>query len=514
MDINPFRKQAGRTSIATICLTAVITLLIAGSASWYAGYLGPRGNTGGGGTIQPEDKTLYTCGMHPQIVKDKPGNCPICGMKLVPKRKDRPSEKPPDEREIAYWRAPMNPNEIYEKPGKSAMGMDLIPVYEDELAGGVNISIDPVVELNMGIRTAEVKRGTLTHTIRTYGQITYDETRMTRVNLKFSGWLEKLHVDFTGEIIEKNQPLFDIYSPELITAQQDLIEAFRNYQARDSETNKQVLDSVRRRLGYYDIAETEISEIEKSGAIRQALTIRSPFSGVVTQKNAFEGAYVESGTTVYEIADLSKVWVEAYIYEYELAAVQKGLSVEMTLPYLPGKQYSGTVSYVYPYLQRKTRDVVVRLEFDNPELELKPDMYADVKIRTSMGDTGIKVPSRSVLRTGERNLVFIRRAPGEFTPREVTLGMPLDGGMVQVLNGVAPGETVVTSGQFLLDSESKLNESVQKMTPPESEKNSEAKDETTEENFFDELEGTEKWSKKSLTGPLATNSWSSWRRFL
>jgi len=300
-------------------------------------------------------------------------------------------------------------------------------------------------------------------------------------------------VDFTGEMVEKGQSLFDIYSPELITAQQDLIEAFRNYQERPTSTNKKVLDSVRRRLGYYDIAETEISEIEKSGAIRQDLTIRSPYSGVVTQKNAFEGAYVESGTTVYEIADLSKVWVEAHIYEYELAAVQKGQSVEMTLPYLPGKHYSGTVSYVYPYLQRKTRDVVVRLEFDNPELELKPDMYADVKIRTSMGETGIKVPARSVIRTGERNLVFIRRAPGEFTPREVDLGMPLDGGMVQVLKGVAPGETVVTSGQFLLDSESKLNESVQKMTPPEEEKASKTEGESEDEtDFFEELEGSEK----------------------
>ena len=493
MNINQFHNQTGRTSIFTIVLTAVMTLLIAGAAAWYAGYLRPPGKTVATDmTMQAEDDTLYTCGMHPQIIQEEPGNCPICGMKLVPKRKDKSAEKRSGEQEIAYWRAPMNPQETYDEPGKSAMGMDLVPVYEDELVGGVNISIDPVVELNMGIRTAEVKRGALTHTIRTYGHITYDETRMTRINLKFSGWLEKLHVDFTGEIVEKDQPLFDIYSPELITAQQDLIEAFRNYQERPTTTNKKVLDSVRRRLGYYDIAETEISEIEKSGAIRQALTIRSPFSGVVTQKIAFEGAYVESGTTVYEIADLSKVWVEAHIYEYELAAVQKGQSVEMTLPYLPGKNYSGTVSYVYPYLQRKTRDVVVRLEFDNPELELKPDMYADVKIRTQVDQTGIKIPARSVIRTGERNLVFIRRAPGEFTPREVTLGMPLDGGMVQVLKGVAPGETVVTSGQFLLDSESKLNESVQKMTPPESKKDTASKDETAEENFFDELEGTEK----------------------
>lgn len=499
MNNYPYHSQSGRFPILAIFLTAIFTLVIAGSAAWYAGYLGPSEKTVKSDmTVPAEDETLYTCGMHPQIVQEEPGNCPICGMKLVPKEKDKSDEESSGEessgeREIAYWRAPMNPDETYDEPGKSAMGMDLIPVYEDELVGGVNISIDPVVELNMGIRTAEVKRGTLTHTIRTYGHITYDETRRTRINLKFSGWLEKLHVDFTGEIIEKNQPLFDIYSPELITAQQDLIEAFRNYQARDNETNKQVLDSVRRRLSYYDIADTEISEIEKSGAIRQTLTIRSPFSGVVTQKNAFEGAYVESGTTVYEIADLSKVWVEAHIYEYELAAVQKGQSVEMTLPYLPGKQYSGTVSYVYPYLQRKTRDVVARVEFDNPELELKPNMYADVKIRTRVDQTGIKIPARSVIRTGERNLVFIRRAPGQFTPREVTLGMPLlDGGMVQVLNGVAPGETVVTSGQFLLNSESKLNESVQKMTPPETEKDTESKDETVEENFFDELEGSDK----------------------
>jgi Cu(I)/Ag(I) efflux system membrane fusion protein/cobalt-zinc-cadmium efflux system membrane fusion protein len=495
MNIDQFHKQAGRVLIPTIVLTVVITLLIAGTAAWYAGYLGPREKAGGDMTMQAEDETLYTCGMHPQIIQEEPGNCPICGMKLVPKKKDKGGEKTSGEREIAYWRAPMNPNEIYDEPGKSAMGMDLIPVYEDELVGGVNISIDPVVELNMGIRTTEVKRGPLTHTIRTYGHITYDETRMTRINLKFSGWLEKLHVDFTGEMVQKGQPLFDIYSPELITAQQDLIEASRNYRARPTDTSKKVLDSVRRRLSYFDIGEGEISEIEKSGAVRQAVTIRSPFSGVVMKKDAFEGTYVASGTTVYEIADLSRVWVEAHIYEYELAAVQKGQPVDMTLPYLPGKHYSGRVSYVYPYLQRQTRDVVVRLEFDNPDLELKPDMYADVKIRTSVGETGIKIPARSVIRTGERNIVFIRRAPGEFTPREVTLGMPLDGGMVRVLKGVAPGETIVTSGQFMLDSESKLNESVQKLTPPDAEntsKTTEKTDESVETEFFEELENDNK----------------------
>jgi Cu(I)/Ag(I) efflux system membrane fusion protein/cobalt-zinc-cadmium efflux system membrane fusion protein len=424
--------------------------------------------------------------MHPQIIQEEPGDCPICGMDLVVKRTSREGQTSSKEREIAYWRAPMDPNEIYDSPGKSAMGMDLVPVYEDELVGGVNISIDPVTEQNMGIRTATVERGPLSHTIRTYGHLTYDETRISRINLKYNGWIEDLSADFTGQAVKRGEPLFTIYSPELVTAQQDLLEAFRNHRDRPGETNRKVLEAVRKRLSYYDIADAEIRAIEKSGELRQALTIRSPVSGVIIEKEAIEGDYIPAGKTVYKIADLSRIWVEAHIYEFELARVRAGLPVTMTLPYLPSKTYSGEVAYIYPYLQRKTRDVVLRLEFDNPDMELKPDMYADIRILTGEDETGIRIPSRAVLRSGERNIAFVVREPGKFTPREVRLGMPLDDGMVEVLSGLAPGETIVTSGQFLLDSESKLKEAVAKMVPPEPGRGK--GEERDDEGFFDELE--------------------------
>ncbi|MCF8029245.1 MAG: efflux RND transporter periplasmic adaptor subunit [Desulfobacteraceae bacterium] len=488
MTTHKAHTQSGRIPILTIFLTAVLTLAIAGSAAWYAGLLSPAGQEQQ--EAEQDEDILYTCSMHPQVVQDEPGDCPICGMELVPKDKEEEDVSEKGEREVAYWRAPMNPDEIYDEPGKSAMGMDLEPVYEDELVGGVNISIDPVMEQNMGIRTATVKKGSLEHTIRTYGHVTYDETKKARVNLKFSGWIEKLYVDFTGARVKKREPMFEFYSPDLITAQQDLLEAHRNYSRRPDDTNKRVLESVKSRLRYYEIAESEIEEILEQGQVKHALTIRSPYTGVVTEKNAQEGDFVKSGATIYQIADLSSVWVEAHIYEYELARVEKGQQAEMTLPYLPGEKYTGQVAYIYPYLQRKTRDVVVLLEFANPDMFLKPDMYGDVRIGTGEGETGIHVPRSAVLRSGERDVVFVRRGAGKYSPREVKLGMPLDNDRMQILEGLAPGEQVVTSGQFMLDSESKLREASQKMTEREdlAEKDAASEENGPEDDFFDDME--------------------------
>jgi len=467
-----------------VFLTAIITLALTVGAGYFLGYHNPHGPTSQTGDTENlfeevTETTLYTCGMHPWIITEEPGTCPICGMNLTPKRDEGTSgEDEKGERKIAYWRAPMNPTEIYDKPGKSAMGMDLVPVYEDEIIGGVEIKIDPVTQQNMGIRTATVEKGPLVHTIRTYGHITYDETRTAQVSLKFNGWIEKLHVDFTGQLIEKDQPLFEVYSPQLLAAQEEYLIAYRTRRSKD------MLASARRRLRYFDIAESEIRAVEKSGTVKKALTIRSPFTGVVTHKNAVEGGFVKAGTTVYRIADLSRVWVEAHIYEYELSQVSPGQDAEMRLPYLPGKVYSGKVAYIYPYLQKKTRDVVIRLEFENPNLELKPDMYADVYIKTAAEGEGILIPSEAVIRSGERNVVFVTRENGKFTPRQVSLGMTLDRGNILILTGLAPGETVVTSGQFLLDSESKLKEAVQKMLEAKKGKPKETK----EDDFFGDME--------------------------
>ena len=221
-------------SFLGIIITVLATLVLFGSTAYFLGYLGPRvirTDMTEESMISHEehDKTsLWTCGMHPFVITEEPGNCPICGMKLIPKRDTNESAEEKGEKQIAYWRAPMNPTEIYDKPGKSAMGMDLVPVYEEELVGGVEIKIDPVTQQNMGVRTALAEKGPLVHTIRTYGHITYDETRMSEISPKFNGWIEKLYVDFTGQQVEKGQPLFSIYSPELLSAQEEYLSAYRN----------------------------------------------------------------------------------------------------------------------------------------------------------------------------------------------------------------------------------------------------------------------------------------------
>ena len=390
------------------------------------------------------------------------------------------------ERKILYWRAPMNPTEIYDKPGKSAMGMDLVPVYEDEVSGGGDIAIDPVIQQDMGVRTAKVTRGILSRTIRAYGHITYDETRLADVNLKFSGWVETLQADYTGKSVEKGEPLFALYSPELIAVGEEYLAALKNVRRLSPESSSSTfMASARQRLEYFDVPESEINRIADTGKIEKTITIRSPFKGVVIEKHAELGSHIQSGDTIYRIADLSRVWVEAHIYEYEIPWVTVGQEAVMTLPSQPGKSYTGKVSFIYPYLQAKTRDVVVRIEVENPALALKPDMYADVKISVGGNAEGTIIPSEAVIRSGERNVVFVARENNKFTPRDVTLGLPLDGRMVQVLTGLAPGETIVTSAQFMLDSESTLREAVQKML--EAKKTKEVKPAPSADDFFKDM---------------------------
>jgi Cu(I)/Ag(I) efflux system membrane fusion protein/cobalt-zinc-cadmium efflux system membrane fusion protein len=440
--------QPAASPFKVAAISVLVTLLLAGGGAYFLGYLGPRDSH------------------DPGPVKESAG----VG----------------SERKIAYWRAPMNPTEIYDKPGKSAMGMDLVPVYEDELVGGVAIRVDPVIQQNMGIRTAVAKQEPLVFTIRTYGHITSDETRTTQINSKTNGWIERLYIDFTGKRVVKGEPLYEIYSPELLAAQEEYLVAYLNMKKLTGRDNQGLLASARRRLENYDIAPGEIDFIETAGNVKKTLMVRSPFDGFVIQRQAEKGGYVKAGTMLFRIADLSRIWVEAHIYEYEFSWVAEGQEAEITLPYQPGRVFSGRVSYVYPYLQPETRDVVVRLEFENPDLALKPDMYVDVRIKSSFGRQGLVIPSEAVLRSGERNVVFVTRPGNKFTPRDVTLGLPVDGGKIQILTGLAAGETVVTSGQFLLDSESKLKEAVQKMLEAKREKIREVDEE--EEDFFEDME--------------------------
>jgi len=478
-------------------ITVIVTALISGAAVYF--WLTMSGPISGStsvdqGTAQTESpdaakerKIIYwKAPMDPTEIYDEPGKSKM-GMDLVPVYEDEVSDTgDTGERIIVYWKAPMDPTEIYDQPGKSKMGMDLVPVYEDELVGGVDIKINPVVEQNMGLKVSSVTNDTLNHTIKTYGHVTFDETRTGTVSQKAGGWIEKLHADYTGYNVDKGQPLYEIYSPSLVAAQEEYLSAFNNYRRSKIPLNKELLASAKKRLQYYDIAPQEIALIEKTGSVKKTLGVRSPYTGVVVSKNVTEGDYVKTGASLFKIADLSSVWVEAHIFEYEQNLVYVGQNVEMELSYSPGKKYVGKVSYIFPYLQSKTRDVIIRVSFDNPNGELKPDMFAQIRIRTENNKKGLSIPAQAVIHSGDEQIVFVAKGGGKFTPRQVTTGMFLEGGRVQVLSGLVAGENVVVSGQFLLDSESKLKEAIQKMIESKSKGPAKAGN-TTEDNSSDDF---------------------------
>ncbi|MGA4644018.1 efflux RND transporter periplasmic adaptor subunit [Limisphaera sp. 4302-co] len=450
-------------------LLAIIVLLVGAALGGY--YLGTRS---GPGTARAETagraegKTLYTCGMHPQVIQDRPGNCPICGMKLTPIRKTAPTGTTgaKGERKIKYWRAPMDPTYISDKPGKSPMGIDLIPVYEDEEPGGSTIVIDPVTIQNMGIRTTVVTNGPLRRTIRTVGIIEHDETSLADVTVKFRGWIEKLYVDYTGAQVHKGDPLFEIYSPELYSAQIEYLLALEGLSTRDPG-REALRQTARLKLEYWDISEEQIAELERTRKPRKTLRVVAPIDGFVREKNVVEGEMVQPGQRLYRLADLSIVWVHAQVYEQDLPFIELGQEALMTLSYLPDRKFRGRVTYIYPNLDEKTRTLRVRMEFHNPGFFLKPGMYARVELTRELDPVALLVPESAVLRSGTRNTVFVALGGGRFEPRQVRLGPRAEDDMVQVFSGLLPGERVVVSGQFMLDSESQLREALQKMLEPE-----------------------------------------------
>jgi Cu(I)/Ag(I) efflux system membrane fusion protein/cobalt-zinc-cadmium efflux system membrane fusion protein len=372
-------------------------------------------------------------------------------------------------KKIKYWVAPMDPTYIRDEPGQSPMGMDLVPVYEEE--GGEKeptstIRIDPVTRQNMGVRLGRVERRQLAKTIRTFGTITYDETGLYSVNTKFNGWIETLYVDFLGEPVEKGQPLFDIYSPDLLSAQQEYLIAVQQQNGRKTKApkgNDRLFDASRTRLAYWDLTDEQIAQLETAGEIQKTITIYSPASGVVIKKNALKGHYVKAGEHQYEIADLSTVWVDVDIYEYELPWVHKGMSAEMDLAYIPGKRYQGEVLFIYPFMDPKTRTARLRLSFPNPDNTLKPGMYANVTLQSALPEKRLVVPQEAVIDSGVRQRVFVSRGKGKFEAREVTVGVEGNDYLFEVIDGLAEGEEIVVSGQFMLDSESRLKEAIAKM---------------------------------------------------
>ena len=374
---------------------------------------------------------------------------------------------------IKYWVAPMDPTYIRNEPGKSPMGMDLVPVFEEkdgEKLPASTIRIDPVTLQNMGVRTAPVRRESLSKSFRTLGTITYDERRIYAVNLKFDGWLEHLYVNYVGESVTRGQKLFEIYSPDLVTAQEEYLLAVRQMATLGDSpyasirTNAEsLLKASRQRLKYWDMSDRQIRDLEKTGEVRKNLTVYSPASGIIIKKEAFEGHFAKAGMHQYEIADLSTVWVDVEVYEYELPFIQVGMDATMELSYLPGKKYVGKVLFIYPFLTQKTRTAKLRLAFENPDGLLKPDMYANVFLDSTVDSNALVIPQEAVIDSGVRKLVFLSQGGGKFEPRDVELGIEGENNTFQVLAGLQEGDLVVTSAQFMFDSESRLREAIQKM---------------------------------------------------
>lgn len=392
-----------------------------------------------------------------------------------------PSSLPKSNEHIAdnkplFYRHPMNPDVTSPVPAKDNMGMDYIAVYAEdtshkkEVSG--TVSIDKDIVQTIGVRSAIARKETLTHIIRTVGRVAYDEEKLIRLHPKTEGWIEKMRVDKTGEWVNKNDDLLSIYSPQLVASQQEYILALNNLKALENSPFKDIrtgaeelLKSSLERLKLLDVPAHQLHELTHSQKTRKSLHIHTPAEGIVMNIGAREGQYVTPATEIYMIADLTKVWVYAAIYEYELPWVKEGDSVEMRLAGVPGHVFNGHLAYIYPYAEAKTRTIKVRMVFDNAELLLKPEMFAEVTIHANQKINSVTIPAEAVIRSGARNQVFIVRSPGKFEPRPVKLGLASEG-KVAVLEGVHEGDEIVTSAQFLIDSESKLREAISKMRQP------------------------------------------------
>lgn len=421
-------------------------------------------------------KQLWTCGMHPQVIQDHPGTCPICGMNLVPldpgMQGEDESSASAGEREVLFYRNPMDPTVTSPVPMKDSMGMDYVPVYAEEAdaaAEGSTIRIDPAVVQNMNVVTAEVERRDLSREIRTVGYLDYDQEKMVSVTTKFPGFVERVYVNYIGEPVRKGQPLFEIYSPELVQTQEELVSAIayarKLAEAPESarERAEALVDAARRRLSFWDISAAQVEKLEATGAPQRTLTVSAPSSGVVMMRMAgLEGMSVRPGMELFHLADLSTLWLSVEVFEDQLSWLQRGSEAEITLSYFPGETFHGRVRFVEPQVQEKTRTVGLRVEVPNRDGRLRAGMYATVRFAPVVAHDVVTVPSLAVLRTGERNVVVVAAGNGRFSVREVRLGLSGER-EVQVLSGLEAGEQVVTSAQFLIDSESNLREAVQKL---------------------------------------------------
>jgi len=373
-----------------------------------------------------------------------------------------------DEKEVLYWVAPMDANYRRDKPGKSPMGMDLIPFYAGADEDGSTVTISPTVVQNLGVRTVRAELTRLWRGIDTVGYVDYDESKVSHIHLRTEGWIEKLDVESEGERVKKGDFLFDVYSPKLVNAQEELVTAL-------ATGNKGLIRATRERLSALGISASQINKLQKDKKVKQRISIYAPQDGVVSALPVREGMFVKPSQKVMTLGDLSSVWLLAEVFERQSQWVEVGQTAEVSLSYIPGKTWDGEVEYIYPSLNPKTRTLKVRLRFDNPGELLKPNMYSNVKIYGGAKENTIVIPLEGLIRTGREERVIIDLGEGKFEARDVNAGIE-SGNFVEILDGVNAGDKIVTSGQFLIDSEASMRASITRMSEPADEKMNDMQD--------------------------------------
>lgn len=364
------------------------------------------------------------------------------------------------EREILYWEAPMDPNFRRDKPGKSPMGMDLIPVYAEEATSRGGVTINPSVVNSLGVRTAVATVRPLWRRVEATGYVSFDETRISHINLRTEGWVVRLAVNAEGERVAAGELLFEVYSPELVNAQKEFLQASNRGDAR-------LTGGATEKLRALGMIPAEIETLRQSGKVSENIQVVAPRDGVVTDLAVREGMYLQPNMTAMRLAGLDSVWLQAEVFESQAEWVTAGQAAEAWLDYLPGSVFSGEVDYVYPVLDPRTRTLRVRLRFDNPGEKLKPNMYARVSIFGKLRPRALSIPREALIRGPERDRVVVALGEGRFEVHEVLAGME-SGEWVEIVAGIAEGDRIVTSSQFLIDSESSLRGSVHRLgTVPE-----------------------------------------------
>ena len=415
----------------------LIALALAGAVAG-AAFVVLRSHEHGDARAQSPARPLYQCPMHPQIVSDRPGTCPICGM-----------------------------NFVKVQPGT---GSPSAPAASRSPAGRAVVTLSAERRAVLGMRTAPVVRAEIRRAMRTVGRVTTDERRVKHIHTKFEAYIEELDVDFVGKLVRSGQVLASVYSPELVATQQEYLLAWRAQQRLAqsalpgvSRGGVDLLEAARQRLLLWDIRTSDIQRLERTGEVRRTLQVVSPVSGYVVRKTALQGMRVTPADSLFEIADLSHLWVLADVYEADLPSVRVGTPAEVTLSYRPDRSWRGAVTWVAPTVDPQTRTIKVRVEVDNTGEDLKPEMFADVELEVGQGE-GFVIPESAVLHSGRQQLVFVDLGNGRLEPRDVKLGSKSDQG-VEVLRGVSEGESVVTAANFLLDSESSLQAALLALSP-------------------------------------------------